>query len=119
MEEEKKEDEILLPEENKSETEKIVESMISSIETDLPSNVDYVTGIMVDDDRNVIVIKKGKIYVGKSLDDAKPIKEYMKNANMAFLINALYILKEMVPSYKDMWSGKLEEEFRKRYNEIF
>ncbi|CAJ31521.1 conserved hypothetical protein [Betalipothrixvirus acidiani] len=119
MAEEKKEDEILLPEENKSETEKIVESIISSIETDLPSNVDYVTGILTDEDRNVLIIKKGKIYVGKSLEDAKPIKEYMKNADVPFLINALYILKDMLPSYKDMWSGKLEEEARKKYNEIF
>lgn len=119
MEEEKREEEILLPDESKSETEKIVESIISSIESDLPPSVDYVTGIITDEDRNVLVIKRGKIYVGKSLDDAKPVKEYMKSADVPFLINALYILKGMVPSYKDMWSGKLEEEARKRYNEIF
>lgn len=127
MEDQNKENEIdnniLLPEEGereeKSETQNLVESILNSIEDDLPKNVDYVTGIITDDDRNLLIIKKGKIYVGKTLEDSKPIREYTKDANIPFLINTLYILKGIIPSYKDMWSGKLESETRKKYNEIF
>jgi len=111
---EEEEEEFQLPQANsKTSTEKYLEDLINQIESQLPNNVNYVTGIIVDDDRNVLVIKNGKLYVGKDLDNSMEIRKYAENANPAFLINGLYILREMVPSYKDFWSGELEKRARK------
>jgi len=98
---------------SKTDTEKYIEDLINQIESQLPNNVTYVTGIIVDDDRNVLVIKNGKLYVGKNENDAIEIRKYIENANPAFVINGLYILREMVPSYKELWSGELEKKARK------
>jgi len=114
IEEMEEEEEFELPQANsKSETEKYVEDLINQIESQLPNNVNYITGIIVDDDRNVLIIKNSKIHVGKSLEDAVEIRKYLENANPAFVINGLYILKEMIPSYKDFWSGELEKRVKK------
>ena len=114
IEEMEEEEEFELPQANsKTETEKYVEDLINQIESQLPSNVNYITGIIVDDDRNVLIIKNSKIHVGKSLEDAVEIRKYLENANPAFVINGLYILKEMIPSYKDFWSGELEKRAKK------
>ncbi len=118
MEEMEEEEEFELPQElpkasNKTDTEKYLEDLINQVESQLPQNVTYVTGIIVDDDRNLLIIKHGKLYVGKSLEDAVEIKKYTENANPAYMINGLYILREMLPSYKDFWSGELEKRAKK------
>ncbi|AAL27743.1 hypothetical protein SIFV0032 [Sulfolobus islandicus filamentous virus] len=113
------EENIELPEgNNKSETEKYIEDLINSIESELPKHVNYTTGIIVDDERNLLIIKNGKLHVGRDENNAKEIKEYVKDANAGYLINALYVLKQMLASYKDLWSGKIEREAKKALNEI-
>ena len=108
------EEEFELPQaNNKTETERYLEDLINQIESQLPGNVNYISGIIVDDDRNVLIVKNGKLYVGKNLDEAVEIRKYLENANPAFVINGLYILKEMIPSYKDFWSGELEKRAKK------
>lgn len=123
MEKEKIEEKIELPEEevkseSKSETEKYIEDLITQIEAELPKHVTYTTGIIIDDERNVLVIKNGKLFVGKNEKDAKEIHEYLRDANAGYVINALYIMKQMVNSYKDLWSGKIEREVKKALNDI-
>jgi len=114
FEEVEEEEEFQLPQANsKSETEKYIEDLINQIESQLPNNVNYITGIIVDDDRNVLIIKNSKLHVGKNLEEAVEIRKYLENANPAFIINGLYILKEMIPSYKDFWSGELEKRAKK------
>jgi len=114
IEEMEEEEEFELPQANsKTETEKYIEDLINQIESQLPSNVNYITGIIVDDDRNVLIIKNSKLHVGKNLEEAVEIRKYLENANPAFVINGLYILKEMIPSYKDFWSGELEKRVKK------
>jgi len=114
FEEMEEEEEFELPQTNsKTETEKYIEDLINQIESQLPSNVNYITGIIVDDDRNVLIIKNSKLHVGKNLEEAVEIRKYLENANPAFVINGLYILKEMIPSYKDFWSGELEKRVKK------
>jgi hypothetical protein len=114
IEEMEEEEEFELPQaNNRTETEKYLEDLINQIESQLPRNVNYVSGIIVDDDRNVLIIKNSKLYVGKSLEDAVEIRKYAEDANPAYVINGLYILREMIPSYKDFWSGELEKRARK------
>jgi hypothetical protein len=112
IEEDKGED-LKLPASPKTSTEKYVEDLINEVESQLPSDVNYVTGIIVDDDRNLIIIKNGKLYIGKDDNDAIEIRKYAEDNNPTFVINGLYILKEMLPSYKDFWSGELEKRVKK------
>jgi hypothetical protein len=114
--EEEGEEELQLPQKP---SEDYVSSLISEIESQLPSGVNYTTGIIVDEDRNLLVIKNGKLYVGKDEDNVVEIRKYAENANPAYLVNALYILKAMVPSYKEFWSGELEKKARKELQSIF
>jgi len=108
------EEELELPQaNNKTETEKYLEDLINQVESQLPPGINYISGIIVDDDRNVLIIKDSKLYVGKDLQDAVEIRKYVENANPAYVINGLYILKEMIPSYRDFWSGELERKARK------
>jgi len=102
-----------LPASPKTSTEKYVEDLINEVESQLPNGIDYVTGIIVDDDRNLIVIKNGKLYIGRDENNAIEIRKYAENNNPTFVINGLYILKEMLPSYKDFWSGELEKRAKK------
>ena len=99
--------------------EDYVGRIIDEIESQLPNNANYVTGIIVDEDRNLLIIKNGKIYVGKDENNAIEIRKYAENSNPAYLVNALYILKAMIPSYKDFWSGELEKRARKELQSIF
>jgi len=115
-EEEEEEEELQLPQKP---NEDYVTNIINGIESQLPSNVNYVTGILVDEDRNLLIIKNGKLYVGKDENNAIEIRKYAENANPAYLVNALYILKEMIPGYKDFWSGELEKKARKELQSIF
>jgi len=112
IEEDKGED-LKLPASPKTSTEKYVEDLINEVESQLPSDVNYVTGIIVDDDRNLIIIKNGKLYIGRDDNDAIEIRKYAEDNNPTFVINGLYILKEMLPSYKDFWSGELERRVKK------
>ena len=113
-------EEIVVPEqkERKQNTEEYVKELIKSIEEELPKDVVYTTGIVLDDDRNVFVLEHGKILVGKDEKNAEGIEKYMENANLGYLVNSLYILKQQVNSYKDFWSGKLEREAKKTLNDI-
>jgi len=113
-------EEIVVPEqkEKRQNTEEYVKELVKSIEEELPKDVTYVTGIVLDDDRNVFVLRHGKILVGKDENNAEPIEKYMENANLGYLVNSLYILKQQVNSYKDFWSGKLEKEAKKTLNDI-
>ena len=99
--------------------EDYVGKIIDEIENQLPSNANYVTGIIVDEDRNLLIIRNGKLYVGKNENDAVEIRKYAENSNPAYLVNALYILKAMIPSYKEFWSGELEKKARKELQSIF
>jgi len=113
-EEEEEVEELQLPQANdKTETEKYLEDLINQIESQLPSNVNYTTGIIIDDDMNLIIIKNGKLYVGKDENNAVEIRKYMEDANPAYVINGLYILRAMLPSYKEFWSGELERKAKK------
>jgi len=100
-------------------SEDYVGSLINEIESQLPSNINYTTGIIVDEDRNLLIIKNGKLYVGKDENSAIEIRKYAEDANPAYLVNALYILKAMIPSYKDFWSGELEKKAKKELQSIF
>ena len=113
---ENEEEELQLP---SKPNEDYVPSIINEIESQLPSNINYVTGIIVDEDRNLLIIKGGKLYVGKNENDVIDIRKYAENANPAYLVNALYILKAMIPSYKDFWNGELEKRARKELQSIF
>jgi hypothetical protein len=114
IEREEEEEEFELPEaNNKTETEKYLEDLINQVESQLPQNVTYVTGIIVDDDRNLLIIKHGKLYVGKDLENVVEIKKYIEEGNPAYVINGLYILRAMLPSYKEFWSGELERKAKK------
>ena len=115
-EEEEEEEELQLPQKP---NEDYVTNIINGIESQLPSNVNYVTGILVDEDRNLLIIKNGKLYIGKDENNAIEIRKYAENANPAYLVNALYILKEMIPGYKDFWSGELEKKAKKELQSIF
>jgi len=115
-EEEEEEEELQLPQ---KQNEDYVSNVINEIESQLPSGVNYVTGIIVDEDRNLLIIKGGKLYVGKDENDAVEIRKYMENGNPAYLVNALYILKAMIPSYSDFWSGELEKRVKKELQSIF
>jgi len=119
------EEEIVVPEvvpeqkENKRQnTEEYVKELIKAIEEELPKDVTYITGIVLDDDRNVFIIKHGKILIGRDENNAESIEKYMENANLGYLVNSLYILKQQVNSYKEFWSGKLEREAKKTLNDI-
>jgi len=114
--EEEEEEELQLPQKP---SEDYVSNVIDQIESQLPSGVNYVTGIIVDEDRNLLIIKGGKLYVGKDENNAEEIRKYAENANPAYLVNALYILKEMIPGYKDFWSGELEKKAKKELQNIF
>jgi tetrahydromethanopterin S-methyltransferase subunit F len=114
--EEEEEEELQLPQKP---NEDYVSNVINEIESQLPSGVNYVTGILVDEDRNLLIIKNGKLYVGKDENNAIEIRKYAENSNPAYLVNALYILKEMIPGYKDFWSGELEKKARKELQDIF
>jgi len=116
-------EEIVVPQEEpkegkKQSTEEYIKELIKSIEEELPKDVVYTTGIVLDDDRNVFVIKHGKIMIGRDENDAESIEKYMENANLGYLMNSLYILRQQVNSYKDFWSGKLEREAKKTMNDI-
>ena len=113
-EEEEELEELQLPQANdKTDTMKYLEDLINQIESQLPNNINYVTGIIVDDDMNLIVIKNGKLYIGKDENNAIEIRKYIENGNPAYVINGLYILREMLPSYKEFWSGELERKAKK------
>jgi len=113
-EEEEELEELQLPQANdKTDTMKYLEDLINQIESQLPNNINYVTGIIVDDDMNLIVIKNGKLYIGKDESNAIEIRKYIENGNPAYVINGLYILREMLPSYKEFWSGELERKAKK------
>jgi len=115
-EEKEEEEELQLPQKP---SEDYVSNLINEIESQLPNNINYVTGIIVDEDRNLLIIKNGKLYVGKDESSAIDIRKYAENANPAYLVNALYILKSMVPSYKEFWSGELEKKAKKELQSIF
>ena len=115
-EEKGEEEELQLPQKA---NEDYVGNLISEIESQLPPNVNYVTGIIVDEDRNLLIIKNGRLYVGKDENSAVEIRRYAEDANPAYLVNALYILKSMIPSYKDFWNGELEKKARKELQSIF
>jgi len=115
-EELEEEEELQLPQKP---NEDYVSKIIDEIESQLPNNVSYTTGIIVDEDRNLIIIRNGKLYVGKNENDAIEIRKYAENSNPAYLVNALYILKAMIPSYKELWSGELEKRARKELQSIF
>jgi len=114
---ETEEEELKLPTDSskssKTGTEQYVDNLINEVESQLPQGVNYVTGIIVDDDRNLIIIKDGKLYIGKDENDAIEIRKYAEVNNPTFVINGLYILKEMIPSYRDFWSGELEKRAKK------
>jgi len=114
--EEEEEEELQLPQKP---NEDYVSNVIDQIESQLPSNVNYVTGILVDEDRNLLIIRNGKLYVGKDENNALEIRKYAEDANPAYLVNALYILREMIPGYKDFWSGELEKKAKKELQNIF
>jgi len=105
-----------LPQES---SEDYVSNLINEIESQLPDTANYVTGIIVDEDRNVLILKNGKLYVGKDENNAKEIRKYAESNNPAYLVNALYVLREMVPGYKEFWSGELEKKAKKELNSIF
>jgi hypothetical protein len=100
-------------------SEDYVGSLINEIESQLPSGANYTTGIIVDEDRNLLIIKGGKLYIGKDESNIIEIRKYAENSNPAYLVNALYILKAMIPSYKEFWSGELEKRARKELQSIF
>ena len=113
-EEEEEVEELQLPQtEGKTDTMKYLEDLVNQIESQLPPGITYVTGIIVDDDMNLIIIKNGKLYVGKDEDSAVEIRKYAEEGNSAYVINGLYILREMLPSYKEFWSGELERKAKK------
>jgi len=117
----REEEEIVVPEHKETKrqnTEEYIKELIKSIEEELPKDVTYVTGIVLDDDRNVFVLRHGKILVGRDENSAESIEKYMENANLGYLVNSLYILRQQVNSYKDLWSGKLEREAKKTLNDI-
>jgi hypothetical protein len=114
--EEEGEEELQIPEKT---NEDYVSNLINEIESQLPSGVNYVTGIIVDEDRNLLIIKGGKLHVGKDENSATEIRKYAENANPAYLVNALYILKAMISSYKEFWSGELEKKAKKELQSIF
>lgn len=116
IEDEEEEEELQLPQKS---SENYVSNLINEIESQLPSNVNYTTGIIVDEDRNLLIIRNGKLYVGKDESNAVEIRNYAEDANPAYLVNALYILKAMIPSYKEFWSGELEKRARKELQSIF
>jgi len=117
--EEVEEEELQLPQANdKTDTMKYLEDLINQIESQLPQGINYVTGIIVDDDMNLIIIKNGKLYVGKDENSAVEIRKYAEEGNPAYVINGLYILKEMLPSYKEFWSGELERKAKKAMRDI-
>jgi len=113
-EEEEELEELQLPQANdKTDTMKYLEDLINQIESQLPQGITYTTGIIVDDDMNLIIIKNSKLYVGKDENSAVEIRKYIENGNPAYVINGLYILREMLPSYKEFWSGELERKAKK------
>jgi len=114
--EEEGEEELQLPQKP---SEDYVSSLINEIESQLPQGINYTTGIIVDEDRNLLIIKGGKLYVGKNENDAIDIRKYAEDANPAYLVNALYILKSMISSYKEFWSGELEKKAKKELQSIF
>jgi len=113
---EDEEEELQLP---SKPNEDYVSNLINEIENQLPSGINYITGIIVDEDRNLLIIRNGKLYVGKNENEAIEIRKYAENSNPAYLVNALYILKAMIPSYKDFWSGELEKKAKKELQSIF
>jgi len=115
-EKETEEETLELPQES---NEDYVSNLIREIEGQLPHTANYVTGIIVDEDRNVLILKNGKLYVGKDENNAKEIRRYAESNNPAYLVNALYVLREMVPGYKELWGGELEKRARKELNSIF
>ena len=108
-----KEEGLKLPQRPKTSTEQYIENLITEVESQLPNGVNYVTGIIVDDDRNLLIIKNGKLFIGRDESNAIEIRKYAEDNNPTFVINGLYILKEMIPSYKDFWSGELERRAKK------
>ena len=113
---ENEEEELQLPQKP---SEDYVSNLINEIESQLPQGINYTTGIIVDEDRNLLIIKGGKLYVGKDENNAVEIRKYAEDANPAYLVNALYILKAMIPSYKEFWSGELEKKAKKELQSIF
>jgi hypothetical protein len=117
-------EEIVVPEvvpeqkEKRQNTEEYIKQLIKSIEEELPKDIVYTTGIVLDDDRNVFVLKHGKILVGRDENNAESIEKYMENANLGYMVNSLYILRQQMQGYKDLWSGKLEKEAKKTMNDI-
>ncbi len=116
-------EEIVVPQEEpkegkKQSTEEYIKELIKSIEEELPKEVVYTTGIVLDDDRNVFVLKHGKILIGRDENNAESIEKYMENANLGYLMNSLYILRQQIQGYKDLWSGKIEREAKKTMNDI-
>jgi len=117
-------EEIVVPEvvpeqkEKRQNTEEYIKELIKSIEEELPKDVVYTTGIVLDDDRNVFILKHGKIMIGRDEDSAESIEKYMENANLGYLMNSLYILRQQIQGYKDLWSGRLEKEAKKTMNDI-
>jgi len=116
LEEEEEEEELQLPQKP---SEDYVGKIIDEIESQLPSGANYVTGIIVDEDRNLLIIRNGKLYVGSDDTNVIEIRKYAENSNPAYLVNALYILKAMISSYTDFWSGELEKRARKELKSIF
>ena len=118
-EEEEEVEELQLPQANdKTDTMKYLEDLINQIESQLPPGINYTTGIIVDDDMDLIIIKEGKLYIGKDENNAVEIRKYAEESNPAYVINGLYILREMLPSYKEFWSGELEKKAKKAMRDI-
>lgn len=83
----------------------VLDETIEEIEKQLPENVEYVTGFVVDDELNTLILKKGKLMVGKDLNDAKPVHEFVTKENAIGVMNAVLMLKASLRGYLEFLSG--------------
>ncbi|MEM0071347.1 hypothetical protein [Metallosphaera sp.] len=83
-----------------------LESLVHSIEEMIPSSVSHEINLFVNNDLDILIIKNGKLMVGKSLNDCKPIKEYVNGDNVTSLYNTLLLFKSMLPGYVELWTKK-------------
>ena len=96
--------------EEKHEDKSYLDQLLDEIESLIPKKVNYVTGIVVDDNLDVLVVKNGKVHVGKGLDDAVPVKQFINSDNVTYVMNALVIFKPMIPGYVEtMWGEESEK----------
>lgn len=70
--------------------------IVEEIEKKVPEDFTQPLGIIVSNDLDQIIIKNGKVCIGKTTEDCTPVDEALKRINKADIINGLLLAQQMI-----------------------